>query len=121
MQKFKFSYDKENDDLFLHSPKSKSKGSIELGRDLIIDFNSRKEVVGLQILNASNLLKDLLADEEIRNIRQVIANLEEAKVDIKNKNNLLIIAIYLMSKKGNLSAAIPMAAINIKSPALAHA
>ncbi len=42
MQKFNFSYDKENDDLFLFSPKSKSKGSIDLGQ-IVLDFNNKKE------------------------------------------------------------------------------
>ena len=58
MQKFNFSYDKEHDDLFLHRPDSKSKGSVEIG-NLILDYNSKKELVGLQIMGASKVLQDL--------------------------------------------------------------
>jgi len=60
MQKFNFSYDQDSDDLFLYSPKSKSKRSVEIG-DLIFDYNSKKEFVGLQILGASKMLTDLTA------------------------------------------------------------
>ncbi|MBD3361480.1 DUF2283 domain-containing protein [Candidatus Woesearchaeota archaeon] len=52
MKKFNFSYDKENDDLFLYNHNSKSAGSVEVG-DIILDFNNKKELVGIQINKAS--------------------------------------------------------------------
>ncbi|MBU2637908.1 MAG: DUF2283 domain-containing protein, partial [Nanoarchaeota archaeon] len=50
MQKFNFDYDSGNDDLFLYNPQSKSKASIEMG-DFILDYNNRKELVGIEIVN----------------------------------------------------------------------
>lgn len=119
MQKFKFSYDKKNDDLFLFNPKSKSKGSVELG-DFVLDFNNKKELVGIQIMNASKLLKDIVA-ENMSTIKQVLNNLNACKVDVKPKGNILIIKIYLLSQLKEITPIISMPSIQESSPALAYA
>ena len=66
--KMNFSYDRESDDLFLYS--SKSKGSIEIG-DFILDFNNRKELVGLELMNASRVLEDITGE----NVNKLLNNL----------------------------------------------
>jgi len=119
MQKFNFSYDKENDDLLLFNPKSKSKGSVELG-DLIFDYNNKKEFVGLQIMNASKLIKDM-TNEDASSIKEVLNNLKECKVEAKLKSNLLIVKIYLNSKTKEISPVISVPNITNTSPALAYA
>ena len=119
MRKYNFSYDKENDDLFLFIPKSKSKGSIELG-DMVLDFNNKKELVGLQIMNASSLIKDLLGDNT-NGIKAILKGLKECKVDAKVKRNMMIIKIWLMGNKREITPVIPVPAINQSSPALAYA
>jgi len=118
MQKFKFSYDKENDDLFLYNPKSKSKGSVELG-DLILDYNTKKEFVGMQIIGASKLLKDLLTDD-LSAIKNVLGSLQDCKVDVKIKNNLLILKIFLFGKVKEIAPIISVPSIIESSPALAY-
>ena len=120
MQKFNFSYDKENDDLFLFNPKSKSKGSVEIG-DLILDYNNKKECVGLQIMNASKIIKDMLSKEDAASVKEVLDNLEECRVDIKPKNNLLIIKVYLNSRAKKIAPVISVPSIQETSPALACA
>jgi len=117
MQKFNFSYDKGNNDLFLFNPKSKSKGSVELG-DLVFDFNNKKELVGLEIMNASNIIKDL-SEDSIKKVNEVLENLKECKVSIKTRNNLLIIKLYLLSKENKLTPIISIPKIQ-KSPALRY-
>ena len=119
MQKFNFSYDRKNDDLFLFKPDSKSKGSVELG-DLILDYNNKKEFVGIQILHASRLIKDL-TDENLNAIKEVLNDLKECKVEVKSKNNLLIIKIFLLSKLKEVSPVISVPRIIRSSPALAYA
>ena len=119
MKKFKFSYDKENDDLFLFNPKSKSKGSVELG-NIILDYNNKKEFVGIQIMNASKLIKDI-TNEKIKDIRDVLNNLKNSKVDAKIKNNLLTVKIYLYSESKEVSPIISVPSILESSPALAYA
>ncbi|MCK4670247.1 MAG: DUF2283 domain-containing protein [Nanoarchaeota archaeon] len=119
MQKFNFSYDKENDDLFLFSPKSKSKGSVELG-NIIFDYNHKKELVGIQIMKASKLMKDM-ANVSTNVIKDVLNDLKDCKVDAKLKNNLLIVKIYLFSKSKKVSSVISIPRIVESSPALAYA
>ena len=119
MQKFNFSYDKENDDLFLYNSKSKSRGSVELG-NLIFDYSSKKELVGLQMLNASKTIKNLVGKDMIT-IKKLMNNLKECKIDIKTENNLMIIKIYLLSDTAEISPVISIPRIIETSPALAYA
>lgn len=118
MRKFKFSYDKYTDDLFLHRANTKSKGSVELG-DLIFDYNSKKELVGMQIINASKMIKDLVGGDKAT-IKEVLDNLNECKLDIKKKNNLLIIKIRLSSKLKEIQPTLSVPSIIESSPALAY-
>ncbi len=58
MKKSILDYDSEEDILFVHREDSKSKGSVEvMGGDVILDVSKEKEVVGIEILNASEILK----------------------------------------------------------------
>ncbi len=120
MQKFKFSYDRENDDLFIYNTKSKSKGSVELG-DVIFDYNNKKELVGLQIMNASKIIKECVIKKNTVLIKEVLDNLKECKVNIKGKNKMLIITIYLSSKMNEVSPILTVPRIQESSPALAYA
>ncbi|MEM4245067.1 MAG: DUF2283 domain-containing protein [Candidatus Nanoarchaeia archaeon] len=113
MQEFNFDYDKENDDLFLYSGKSKSKGSVEIG-GIILDYNTKKELVGIELMNASEILKDIT---DGKCVLDVLNNLEVCKVDVKRKNKMIIIKLLLLSKKREI---MPILSIPImkKSPAL---
>ena len=102
MQKFNYSYDKENDDLFLFRPNT----SVELG-DIILDFNSKKELVGIQIVNASRLFKDI-TKENLPIIRELLNNLNMCRIDVKPKNNLLLIKIFLFSKVKEITPVLPV-------------
>ncbi len=62
MKEFKFDYDSENDDLFIYSGKSKSKGSVELG-DIIFDSDSDGNIVAIQIMNAVKFIKEIVGDK----------------------------------------------------------
>ncbi|MFC1741991.1 DUF2283 domain-containing protein [Nanoarchaeota archaeon] len=119
MRRYNFSYDKENDDLFLFRPGSKSKGSVEIG-DLVIDFNSKRELVGLQIMNASKLIKDMV-DENLMTVKKLLSNLSDCKVDVNAKGNALVIKFVLMSKFKELAPTLYLPSISEQSPALATA
>jgi len=118
MQKFDFSYDNQNDDLFLCNPKSKSRGSVELG-DLVLDYNTKKELVGIKITNASVLIKELV-NEHSASIKRILQTLLECKVDIKPQNNFLIVRLCLSSKYKEISPILFIPHINKSSPALAY-
>jgi len=89
--KYKFSYDKEQDDLFVYSSKSKSKGSVEFG-DVIIDLNSQKEFVGIQIMHASEFLQELVEVD----IKPVLDSLKECRVETIRQKNMLIVKLFLV-------------------------
>ncbi len=119
MQNFNFSYDKENDDLFLYSKKSKSSGSVELG-DLIFDYDSKKQLVGIQIMNASELIADLVEEPDSGEIKDILDNLTDSKVTISYHNNLIVVKILLFGKNKELAPIISTPYINKTSPALAY-
>lgn len=119
-QEFDLKYDKEYDDLFLFDPQEKSKGSIELG-DIILDLNKMKQLVGIQLINASELIADLV-DKSAENVKKILNTSTSCKIEIKSHRNLNIIKIYLISKgKKKLSPKISVRDIERPSPALAHA
>ncbi len=74
-----FSYDVEDDILLLHRGSEKAKGSVEIG-DFIIDFDAdMKRAVGLEILNASKLLRNIslyLRKEELSSIKSATLRTE---------------------------------------------
>ncbi len=116
MRKFDFSYDRENDDLFLYNKKSKSKGSIEFG-NLVLDFNTKKELVGIEIMDASKFISDIIGNGGIS--KQMLEDLQECKIEIKSCKNQLMIKLFLMVKKKEIPAVFPVPNIT-ESPALAY-
>ena len=120
MQRFNFNYDKGNDDLFLFNGKSKSKGSIELG-SIILDFNNKMEIVGIQIMNASKFIKDTIGEYSLQDINQILNNLRECKIDLKINSNMLFIKMYFISTSNKeISYSLVAPQIKEQSPALAY-
>lgn len=91
-KKFKFDYDSSNDSLFLYNPKSKSKASIELD-NLIIDFNSKKEISGIEFLNSVAFFKNL---GEFKISKNMLKNIIDCKVEITSNNNFHIIKFMII-------------------------
>jgi hypothetical protein len=117
-RKYYFSYDKENDDLFLYNPKAKSKGSVEMG-DIILDMNSKKELVGLQIIHATNILKDAVNEEESSLVENVLQNLKECRVEIIMKNDFAIIKMCFLNGDHEVKPILTIPTIRESSTALA--
>ncbi len=116
MKSFKFSYDRENDDLFLYNPSSSSEGSIEMG-DLIADYNSDKELVGLQLLHASTLLQEL-AGKTAKNIQAVLSTLKKCSFLVKKTNGLLFVKVRFESKSQEMCSVFSLPNLQEMSPAL---
>ena len=116
IRKFNFDYDYENDDLFLYDSKSKSKGSIEID-DLVIDFNSDKEVSAIELSKATSFLKSVgeWVDKEL------LKEIQGCQIDITQKNNFLVLKLTLQFKtKPSLTTPVIVPTINEPSPALAY-
>ncbi len=116
LRNFKFDYDQKNDSLFLYDPNSKSKASIEID-DLIIDYNSKKEVSGIEMLKASAFFKSMDSkgfDKEVLN------DIKECKLDIISKSNFLFIKVIMFFKSNKvLETPMFIPQITEASPALA--
>lgn len=111
----KFDYDSENDSLFIFDPKSKA--SIEMD-DFIIDFNAKKDISGLELLNASEFLESLDFEEKI-DIEEALKDIKDCKVDIIKKDNFYVIKfILIFGTKQSLATPLIVPSIKEPSPAL---
>ena len=88
MKEFKFSYDEENDDLFIYLPGKKSKGAVEMG-NFVFDFDDKENLVAIQILEASQVLSRLVSK-----ILE-LAKIRELRADIINFRNMATIQIRI--------------------------
>ena len=87
-------YDKENDILFIHRKDIKTKGSVEvMGGDIVIDFSKDKEVVGIEIMNASELLKNFDITKSM--LSQSIAG----DIKVSQQRNVLFLTLVLKMPK----------------------
>ena len=62
MSKPKLAYFEQEDVLHLAISEEPEGGSLELGPNITVELNARGEVIGIEILNASNFLRDSLLD-----------------------------------------------------------
>ena len=120
MGKFNTDYDEEEDNLFLYS-KEKSKGSIEIG-NLILDFNSKGNLVALEFINATSFLKDSVSsDNEAYITKTSLSSINKCTVEAKQRQNFLFIKIVLHINNKAILIPITAPMIREKSPALAYA
>jgi len=72
---FNFSYDEENDDLFIYLEGKKSAGAVEVG-DFVIDFDDDENLVAVEIINASEVLSKLVSKVvSLSNIKSIQLNI----------------------------------------------
>jgi uncharacterized protein YuzE len=117
LRKFKFDYDQEHDSLFIYDPHSKSKASIELG-DFIIDYNSKGELSGIELLNASAFFIDL-GSEDMKVDREMLAEIKDCRIEILPKSNYFVIKFLLIFKSAKqLTTPLIVPTITEPSPAL---
>jgi len=116
IRKFKFDYDYENDSLFMYTPNSKSKASVEID-DLIIDYNTKKEISAIELLNASKFFKDV-GSKDFKLTREKLNEISECKIEIIPKNNFFMIKFdFTLKSKEKLFAPVMVPTIHEPSPA----
>ena len=117
MQEFKFDYDEENNDLFIYNDKKKSAASVEIG-DIVFDFDSSKRFSGIEIMNATRYLSELISGFKVSKL--ALAGILSCRVESKVLNNLLIVKIVLVTKeKLTIPVTLTVPRITAPSPALA--
>lgn len=113
MEKFNFSYDSKCDDLFVYLDGKKSSGAIELG-NFILDFDDKGDLVAIQIMNISEVLKKFFS--KIKEISQV----KEIKTDRINFRNMEGIRFSVSDGYNEESANFLIPHIKEKSPVLQY-
>jgi len=111
MEQFNFSYDLENDDLFIYLKGKKSFGAVELG-NFILDFDGKGNLVAMQILNISEVLSKILSKIV------ELSKLKEVKMNIVNFRNMEAIRFYISDGVNEETANIFIPHIKEKSPVL---
>ena len=109
MQNFKYSYDEENDDLFLYLENSKSYGAIELG-NFIFDLDENKNIIAMQILDASQVLSKLLS-----NLVQ-LNQIKEIRIGTNNFRNMRAVKMLLTTSSGKSEGVIALPDLDFESP-----
>ena len=107
IKNLKFHYDELNDLLYIYKDNSTVYSNVMIG-EFHLEFNKTKELVGVEILKASDILKEY-------DIPQTILK-DIHKVDLKVvvTNNSLLVFIIITSKDQQRSATITMS--NLESP-----
>lgn len=111
MENFNFSYDSDNDDLFIYQENKKSAGAIELG-NFILDFNKKGDLVAMQILNTTEVLSKILST--LINVSEI----KQIKMNIINFRNMDAIKFYISDGTNNETTNILIPHIKEKSPVL---
>jgi uncharacterized protein YuzE len=113
MKNFKFDYDEENDDLFLFEEGKKSSGAVEIG-NFVIDFDEDENFVGLEILDASEVLSKILSKV------MELTKIKELKVDAINFRNMAAIKLKITTDKDTETANILIPKITEQIPELGY-
>jgi hypothetical protein len=113
MENFNFSYDSENDDLFVYLEGKKSSGAVELG-NFILDFDDKNNLVAMQILNITEVLSRILS-----NLIE-ISEIKEIKMDVVNFRNMEAIKFYISDGVNEETTNIFIPHIKEKSPVLSY-
>src|SRR3989344_5441935 len=100
IKKYKFDYDPENDSLFIYNSESKSSSSVEID-DLIIDYNSNKEISGLELLNASQFFKDINLEGQPLS-KALLKEIVDCRLEIIPKNNFVVLKFLLVFKANKI-------------------
>ena len=113
MEKFNFSYDSENDDLFIYLKDKKSEGAVELG-NFILDFDEKGNLVAMEILNASEVFSSILS----KMIK--ISLIKSIELQVVNFRNIDAIKFKIITDKQEETASILIPHIKEKSPVLEY-
>jgi len=112
-RKAKVDYDHENDILWVYSGE-KIKDSLEVD-NFIIDFSFDDKVVGIEILDASEIISNLVLSKISK---EMLSNIKEASLSFYQSKELFYIVVGLVLMVGNKLKEIP---IQVPAPRVAVA
>jgi len=101
VKNLKFDYDKYNDLLYIYKENSDVYANVVIG-EFHIEFDRESSVVGMEILNASELLSEYGINENL------LTNMKKAELKIVLRDNSLLIFLLLSSPAEEKSVPITM-------------
>ncbi len=107
IRNLKFYYDELNDLLYIYKDNSTVYSNVMIG-EFHLEFNKTKELVGVEILKASDILKEYDIPQEI------LKDIQKIDLKVVVTNNSLLVFIVVYSKDQQRSATITMN--NLESP-----
>jgi uncharacterized protein YuzE len=118
VRKLQIDYNEEEDILWLHEGKQ-VKDSLELD-DFVIDF-AASEVVGLEMMNASEVLTRYIQDKSKPAIKKMLGHIASANLRTQVKDDMIFIVAYILFEKADKTPAPVPVAVNLpKQVILAH-
>tara|TARA_Y100000310_G_scaffold4452_1_gene5369 strand:- start:379 stop:750 length:372 start_codon:yes stop_codon:yes gene_type:complete len=100
---FEAVYEKEEDMLFVYSKRNKTKESVEVMDDIVIDLDKDNNLVGIEVYDASKFFNSM--DSKIN--EEILEKLKEVKVGIKKYRNYVFITIVFNVEGLTLSEKLP--------------
>src|SRR3989338_9230997 len=97
----KFEYESRNDLLYLYDEKQKVDSSITLG-DFHFEVNKYLEIVGIEVLNAPEILREYTISKEI------LTKIEDVELKVVRRKNSVIVSIVLHALRQEKTATIAM-------------
>ena len=101
IKKLKFNYNKDNDLFYTYKEYSQVYSNVMIG-DFHIEFNKNGEVIGIEVLNAS----DVFSEYQIPGV--FLENIKEVNIKTVIRNNLMLIYLIINSMNQEKSAMITM-------------
>ena len=90
MEKTKVDYDEEFDDLFVYK-EGNAEYTVNIG-DFVIDISKTGKIVGIEIMNATETIKEL---SQLKLPKNILKNLKGAEIFMRKKQNALFIGLLL--------------------------
>jgi len=115
---FSVDYDSNEDTLFIYSKKGKTKESIEVSEDIIIDLDKEGDLVGVEVFDAFKLLKTLNKDIT----KEMLSSLKEARLNLIKYKGYIIIEVIFAYKGMTIEEKLPAFSSSLyESPLVASA
>ena len=99
MTDFSFDYDNDYDILYVFDKSEKADFSIDFQDSFIVDFNDKKKVVGVEILDASEIIWMKKPD---------LKKIESVDMQTATKKDMILVKLSLKSKKETVQASLPI-------------
>lgn len=110
IKNLRFNYDRLNDILYVYKKDSSAYSNVMIG-EFHLEIDRKGEVVGIEILKASELLKEYGIS------RRILENIDGVDLRVVVKNNSMLVFLVIRALKQEKSATITMN--NLESPVMA--